>query len=196
MAAKKVFLERGFDGTSMDEVAAHAGTTKRTLYNHFSNKEELFRTVVEKSIELFFSKLPDLDAEGKPADELERFAARFCELCTWTVAVQLQQVVISEQKRFPELAVLLAEEIVGRSVTKIAAYFEDLNNRRILECGDPQQAARLFLNLATGIQRFDALFGTVAPLSGPPGKSISRAIDRKLIRAAVSLFLEATPASQ
>ena len=46
-AAKLVMLEKGLDASSMDDVAARAGTTKPTVYAHFKSKEELFSAVVE-----------------------------------------------------------------------------------------------------------------------------------------------------
>src|SRR5215472_9259300 len=44
--ALKLFLERGYDGTSMDAIASAAGTTKMSLYARFENKEELFDNVL------------------------------------------------------------------------------------------------------------------------------------------------------
>lgn len=45
--AREVFAERGFSGTSMDDVAAAAGVTKPVLYQHFPNKRALFTTLLE-----------------------------------------------------------------------------------------------------------------------------------------------------
>jgi TetR/AcrR family transcriptional repressor of mexJK operon len=48
-AAVELFLSEGFDRTSMDAVAAHAGVSKTTVYAHFADKVELFRAVTERS---------------------------------------------------------------------------------------------------------------------------------------------------
>ena len=45
-AAKKLFIEKGFEATSIDEVAQTAGLTKRTLYQYFTSKEDLFYAIV------------------------------------------------------------------------------------------------------------------------------------------------------
>ena len=45
-AAKKLFIQKGFESTSIDEVAQTAGLTKRTLYQYFSSKEDLFYAIV------------------------------------------------------------------------------------------------------------------------------------------------------
>src|ERR1700686_2281311 len=45
-AAERLFLERGFGAVSMDELAGAAGVARRTLYNQFSSKEEIFREML------------------------------------------------------------------------------------------------------------------------------------------------------
>jgi len=49
-AAGQLFLEKGFDGASMDEVAKRAGVSKQTVYSHFSNKEQLFSASIRAVI--------------------------------------------------------------------------------------------------------------------------------------------------
>ena len=45
-AASRLFLERGFGSVSMDELAEAAGLARRTLYNQFTSKEEIFREML------------------------------------------------------------------------------------------------------------------------------------------------------
>ena len=49
-SAEELFLTRGFNGTSMDEVAVHAGVSKQTVYKHFADKERLFSEVVTSTV--------------------------------------------------------------------------------------------------------------------------------------------------
>jgi AcrR family transcriptional regulator len=46
-AAVRAFARDGYDGTTMDEIAARAQITKPVLYDHFSSKQALFLTVLE-----------------------------------------------------------------------------------------------------------------------------------------------------
>lgn len=48
-AARKTFLARGYDGASMDEIALAASVSKRTVYNRFRSKEDLFAATIEES---------------------------------------------------------------------------------------------------------------------------------------------------
>ena len=50
-AAARVFLQRGYPGTSVDDIAAEAGVSKRTVYNVFEDKEQLFRAIIGQAIE-------------------------------------------------------------------------------------------------------------------------------------------------
>ncbi|HWL45170.1 MAG TPA: helix-turn-helix domain-containing protein [Ilumatobacter sp.] len=50
-AAAAAFLERGFDGTSMETVADHAGVTRMLVYRHFESKHALYRAVLTSAIE-------------------------------------------------------------------------------------------------------------------------------------------------
>jgi len=63
-AAESSFLEQGFDGTSMDTVAEKAEFTKRTVYQYFLNKEELFLAVVLRSYELLNTYVRKASEEG------------------------------------------------------------------------------------------------------------------------------------
>jgi TetR/AcrR family transcriptional regulator of autoinduction and epiphytic fitness len=57
-AAVEEFRTAGFEATSMDRIAAAAGVSKRTVYNHFPSKEELFSHILE---ELWASSIASVD---------------------------------------------------------------------------------------------------------------------------------------
>ncbi len=48
----KLFAEKGYDGTSIEEITASVGVAKGTLYYHFTSKEEIFNFLVEEGIKL------------------------------------------------------------------------------------------------------------------------------------------------
>jgi len=48
---RKLFAERGFEGTSIEEIAAHAGVSKPVVYEHFGSKEGLYAVVVHREVE-------------------------------------------------------------------------------------------------------------------------------------------------
>jgi AcrR family transcriptional regulator len=192
--AIETFVERGYEKASMDEVAARAGTTKRTVYAHHGNKEELFRSALARAVEHFLADLPPLVNTGEPAAELERFALQFSQLCTWQGAVRLQRVVMAEAERFPDLAEMLHREVVERSERIVADYLDRLAPARRAgkAAGSDERSiaiASMFLNMTTGRQRFATLLQAREPHPQHPGWGTMPDHDRTHIRHAVRLFL-------
>ncbi|MEM9766259.1 MAG: TetR/AcrR family transcriptional regulator [Cyanobacteria bacterium P01_D01_bin.71] len=104
--ALQEFLAHGYAGTSMDRVAATAGVSKPTVYNHFQDKEGLFRALVQKiARERFQLKCNSELFCAKPAESLPRLLCLMID----TVAEDedyhdFVRLVIGESGRFPELA--------------------------------------------------------------------------------------------
>ena len=66
-AAAHVFTERGYDGTSMEDLARAAGVTKSSIYHHVRGKEELLRLALERALEPLFAVLDEPGATSGPA---------------------------------------------------------------------------------------------------------------------------------
>jgi AcrR family transcriptional regulator len=71
-AARELFAERGYPGATMDELAARLGTSKRTLYQHFSSKDDLAVSLIVRAMQL---ALQALDAGGPGVPAIDRIAA-------------------------------------------------------------------------------------------------------------------------
>ena len=64
-AAKSLFVDPGYNGVSMDSIAAQAGVSKLTVYSHFGDKETLFTEAVQsKCVEMLPDELFVTDVEG------------------------------------------------------------------------------------------------------------------------------------
>lgn len=70
-AAEKLFYAKGFENTSMDEIAKDAEFTKKTVYQYFSGKEDLFYAVVSKNINLLLACIREASRAGRTG--FERF---------------------------------------------------------------------------------------------------------------------------
>lgn len=186
------FVEHGYEKASMDEVAARASTTKRTVYAHFRNKEELFRKALAKAVEMFQSEMPKLENTADPAAELEAFAAGFSDLSTWKGAVRLQRVVMGEAERFTDLGIMLHREIIEQAERMVADYLRAVDRKTGAAArpeGWHEQLASLFLNMTTGRQRFATLLQSRQPLPDHPLVKEPSDLDRTAIRQAVQIFL-------
>jgi len=65
--AVKVFNERGYDGTSMEDLSRELGITKSAIYHHVTGKEELLRLAVDRALDGLFAVLDDISAMDAPA---------------------------------------------------------------------------------------------------------------------------------
>ena len=92
-AAKRLFTAHGFDGASMDQIAAEAGVSKLTVYSHFGDKESLFSAAVRaKCEEMLPSALFEADElEGSLRDQLTAIADAFFTLVTSTESLAMHR---------------------------------------------------------------------------------------------------------
>src|SRR3954451_7369897 len=73
--ARRLFAERGFDGTSVEEIAARAEVSKPVVYEHFGGKEGIYAVVVDREIQALTTVLGGaLEAGGHPKAVVERTA--------------------------------------------------------------------------------------------------------------------------
>lgn len=116
-AALELFVERGYAGTKLEEVARRAGVTKGTMYLYFESKEALFKAVVRAVV------LPNLErAEHELADFtgssralLESLLREWWRAMEGSRASGLPKLIISEAANFPELARFFHNEVVARA---------------------------------------------------------------------------------
>nr|WP_233552781.1 TetR/AcrR family transcriptional regulator [Jiangella rhizosphaerae] len=72
---RALFAERGYDGTSIEEISARAGVSKPVVYEHFGGKEGLYAVVVDREMELLLDRITTaLGSAGHPRVILERAA--------------------------------------------------------------------------------------------------------------------------
>ncbi|MEV4476451.1 TetR/AcrR family transcriptional regulator [Nonomuraea salmonea] len=121
--AKFAFLEDGFERTSMDAVAARAGTSKRSLYAHFPTKDVLFHAVVEHIRGSFGGRIrTPATYSDDPREAAVRYCGRFVQLLHWSAAARMIRLGIAEADRLPDLAAGLYDVLFGTTAADLAAY--------------------------------------------------------------------------
>ena len=104
-AARKVFLERGFEGASIEEIAEAARAGKPTIYARFAGKEALFTAVVMQSVAANTARVETLTPTGATIEErLESVAVAVLQRILTGDSIGLIRVAIAESPRFPDLA--------------------------------------------------------------------------------------------
>ncbi len=121
--AKDVFLELGFERTSMDIIASRAETSKRSLYAYFASKEKLFLAVIELVRGLFLLRLRQPgEYSEKPAEALTLFCGRYLETLLYQASIQMIRVSVAETERFPEQAAQYYDQLFTEVHTRLSAY--------------------------------------------------------------------------
>jgi AcrR family transcriptional regulator len=105
-AARKKFLEHGFAGASIDEIAVAARAGKPTIYCRFGDKRALFKAVVTGDV---VSRIAQFSSEWKPSGDTieERLMRLGGALLHWTLdneRMALMRLAVAEAQRFPDLA--------------------------------------------------------------------------------------------
>jgi AcrR family transcriptional regulator len=104
-AARRVFLERGLSGASIDEIASLARAGKPTIYARFPSKEALFTAVVMRNVSAIVGRFEGHIPAGRSIEErLTRFGVTLLDWALTGDTVDLMRVGISEARRFPDLA--------------------------------------------------------------------------------------------
>ncbi|MBZ0223474.1 MAG: TetR/AcrR family transcriptional regulator [Dokdonella sp.] len=95
-AAKRLFPSSGYEGTSMDAIAADAGVSKLTVYSHFRDKESLFLAAISARCEEQMPEaLFDIDMQGPLRRQLEVIGRAFFALITSEDAIALNRLLAS-----------------------------------------------------------------------------------------------------
>lgn len=113
-AALELFVAKGFSATRSEEVAAHAGVSKGTLYLYFPSKEELFKAVVRNNITSLIDEGQRIvDSFTGSSEELLRLMMHaWWQRVGDTDAGGIFKIIIAEVRNFPELAQFYIDEVI------------------------------------------------------------------------------------
>lgn len=184
-AAKKLFPVNGFDGTSMDAIAAEAGVSKLTVYSHFQDKESLFVEAVRVNCnellpdELF---LPRVD--GPIRDVLLHIGRSFFALVSSEAAMNLHRMVLTDTRNPGRLGRMFWEAGPARITEGFAGFLRRAVDAGQLDIPDIDLAASHFLCLLKGAVNVRMLFG-------PCDASLESEADESYIHGVIDFFLRA-----
>jgi AcrR family transcriptional regulator len=189
-AARKVFLERGFEGASIDEIAEVARSGKPTIYARFSDKRALFTAVVMHDV---LSRITEFKADVPSGANVEqRLASAASTLLHWGLdreRIALMRLAVAEARRFPDLASTVrqrARDLSTELGVRLLDQLKQSDELRELPAFAPGRlatTARLFLDLVAVPVLFQALFEMNL-------KALDAEVDAHVARA-VAFFLAA-----
>jgi AcrR family transcriptional regulator len=170
--ALAVFAKAGYTRASIDAIAAEAGVSTRTIYNHFEDKARLFQTAIHESatrvaeaqialIERHLTKVTDLEQ-----DLLEFGRAWAMPMTDYTDHFAMVRQINAEVGHIPAAALETWQDTGPRRVRReLAAHFQRLADRGLLRIDDPDRAAMHFA-LLTAAESTSRSFHGVIPIPG------------------------------
>lgn len=160
-AAKTLFGEHGYSGTSMDAVARKASVSKLTVYSHFGDKDNLFRAAVRaRCAELFPEDLYMADESTRVDEALLNIAMHHSRLMTSHETVGVWRAICSNRAgRGPQMGRLLWEEGPQRVHALLTEFLHSLASQGRLSIDDPDRAAVQFMALLKGDLHLKRMLG-------------------------------------
>src|SRR5262249_22843446 len=166
-AALALFVEKGFAGTRLDDVAERAGLSKAAIYLYFEDKTALFRGVVRQAVISNFSMVETmLAAHHGPVGELiPRILEFMATRIEQTPIASIAKVVVSESRASPEMGFFYLKEVMGRGLP----LFEKLIARGIEQGEFRKVDPVLTVRTLVGAMLLGGLWKTVfEPIGGEP----------------------------
>lgn len=152
-AAEKIFLQRGFDGASVDEIAQTARAGKPTIYARYPGKESLFEAVMTRQVARN-TQFENLAPHGRTfQDKLINLGLALAERMLNEGTIGLLRSAIAEAQRFPELTRGVNEMARKRAATNLAKLLAELAREEGIEAKGAfaphriADTARIFLDM-------------------------------------------------
>jgi AcrR family transcriptional regulator len=150
--ARQVFGELGFERASLDLIAARAGVSKATIYNHYADKNALFVACATQEMEAMRVGLNACLEEpaGDVEQVLQMIGEKAMAIFLSPSIVMLYRQIIAEAPRFPEVGQTLFDRGFAVIRDAIAEHLDRWSRHGALQIDDPRAAAVQFLDLCQG----------------------------------------------
>ena len=183
-ASTRLFLKLGYDGTSMDAIAAEAGVSKLTVYSHFNDKESLFSAAIEAHCT---HQLPplcfDLAIETPIAQALFVVARRFQSMLDGAEAIDLHRLMVGMAAQNPALTLLFFNAGPKRAITEMSRLLQQAHDQHKLEIDDVAMAAEFFLSSFSGCSHFRRILGIDTESDESANEVFARDVVKRFIRS-------------
>jgi len=180
--AATIFAEDGYEGASMSRIAAEAGVSKGTLYNHFCGKAELFAAYVSHECSANIGHIFEVvDEAADPAATLRGIGRRMIGMMLSPIGQTIYRVVVSEAGKFPQLARVFYDAGPAQGIDHLARWLAAQSRLGRLDVADPEFAAEQFFSLCQTRVWMRCKLNMA--------DTVSPALIERVVEAAVEMFL-------
>ncbi|GAA0562371.1 TetR/AcrR family transcriptional regulator [Rheinheimera aquimaris] len=158
-AAEELFHSFGVEHTSMDQLALQAQVSKRTVYNHFATKEQLFQAILQRmSDKLRQGGEVQFNPALPIAEQLRRIAADEVALLSSEALLRVAKIAIVQMMKQPELAQTMNDNALGCK-RYLADFLQQACQANVLTIADTVFASQQFVYQLKSFVFYPALFG-------------------------------------
>lgn len=157
--ARKVFLDRGFEGASMGEIARCAGVSKGTLYVYFQNKEQLFCAIMEAERQSHLKPKWRIEPDLPVEEALREFGYGLLSFLLQPMTIAAMRTAMGIAERMPEVGRTFYERGPGQTIRLVRDYLDAKVSAGDLAIPDTSMAATQLLDLLQSSLIRPALFG-------------------------------------
>jgi AcrR family transcriptional regulator len=183
-SARELFLDQGFANTSLQQIAARAGVTKRTLYVKVGDKEALFGAVVADMLRDWRESVVVAGGTGTLRSRLEQIGHQLLSVLLAPDMVRLHRVLSAEIYRFPALIQLMMQQSEDGPIPQLARLLMAERGASGVPSRHDMVAARLLHEMISSTPLRMAVFGR------GPSIQITR---EEWVQEAVDMFLRGWP---
>ena len=181
-SAKQLFLEMGYHGSSMNQIAQNAGVTKLTVYNHFQDKATLFTCAIEDTCEHILSTRPrELTADSNFIVVLNEVCELALNIVNLPEAIKLDLLLLELAAEHSPLV----EQFYRASHLKMRQvwenFFQDAAALNFIQQDHPARQTELIVSLLMGLRHQEVLLGM---------RPVPEAAERQaIIHSAIEIFM-------
>jgi AcrR family transcriptional regulator len=143
--ARKVFMDLGFDGASMGEIARSAGVSKGTLYVYFADKNRLFEAIVEEETLEQQKVAFNFDPARDVVTTLREFGQAYIELLCRPRGGSAVRTVMAIAERMPDVGRRFYDNVIAQTIARLAAYLDARAAMGDMTMQDSKLAASQFM---------------------------------------------------
>jgi TetR/AcrR family transcriptional repressor of mexJK operon len=179
-AAWQLFLKKGYDNVSIDEIIGVVGGSKATIYTWFGGKEGLFEAVVRQKCQDVVLAI-HVDTAGSVEAQLTEIGQSFLAMVLSPPILEFHRLMVSIGRTFPETGRLFFQTGPASAYNLVATWIARQQKDGCIGEGDPYRLAVLFLDMLIGEHQLSALTGM--------SRTVRRDKIGQTVRLAVKVFL-------
>jgi len=182
-AAQKLFLQHGYDNTSLEMIIAESGGSRRNIYGEFGNKAALLKAVVQEQVNQQVFTLKSIDYSLPPEQALQDVCMKFVKGFLSETLLGLFRLVVNIIPKHPEIGDLVYQQGPLSGVKPVGEYLHFLQEKHVIEVDDLDFAGQMLIEMVKGRLHLRALL--------QPNTVISDQEIYDHIERAIGLFLKA-----